>query len=110
MPTLELHVEKLDVVGLPDDGNLVLDPPVPGLDRVLLRRLFCLVRVATISGARKAYLDTGSPLSIFPHRIWHDEFLWQPGRDFDELSVAGVGPVLRGQVLSHHYSCRLVRL
>lgn len=109
MPTLNLLTDHLDLIGLPADGNLTLDPPLPGLDRVLLRRLYCWLRVPPISGASVAYLDTGAPLTIFPHRLWHDQFRWQAGRDYDELRVAGAPPIT-GQVLGHRFSFRLARL
>lgn len=110
MPALDLLVEEMDVVGLPPKGNLLLDPPLPGLNRVLLRRLYCWLRVPPISGAKAAYLDTGAPLSLFPRQVWKNDFHWQAGRDFDELSVAGIGGTLQGQVLGHRYSFRLARL
>jgi len=109
MPALDLIVEKLDISGLPDDGNLPLYPPLTGLSRVLLRRLSCQLRVPPIPGAYKAVLDTGAPLTIFPHKLWHDQFRWQAGRDYDDLTVAGV-PALQGQVLGHRFSFRLARL
>ncbi|MBA4191050.1 MAG: hypothetical protein C0467_23950 [Planctomycetaceae bacterium] len=109
MPALDLYIEKLQVTNLTTDGTLSLDPPLPGLSRVLLRRLYCLLRVPPISGARVAYLDSGAPVTIFPHKIWHDHFCWQAGRDFDELSIAGAPP-LTGQVLGRRYTCRLARL
>jgi|SRR5581483_859043 len=107
---LDLFVEAIPVVGLPGDGNLVLDPPQVGLSRVLLRRLYCWLRVPPISGAYKAVIDTGAPLTVFPRQIWDHQFRWQAGRDYDELSVAGVGATFRGQVLGLRYSCRLARL
>jgi hypothetical protein len=110
VPAPDLLVEKLDVVGLPDDGNLLLDPPLSGLSRVLLRRLYCWLRVPPVPGVRKAVLDTGAPLTLFPYQVWKHDFGWQPGRDFDELSLAGVGTTLTGQVLGHRFSCRLARL
>ncbi len=110
MPALDLFVDSFPVIGLPPDGNLDLDPPLPGLNRVLLRRLYCTIRVPPIPGARKAVLDTGAPLTIFPHDIWSNQFRWQAGRDYDELSVAGIGTALTGQVLGSRYSCRLARL
>jgi hypothetical protein len=110
VPALELLTEKLDVIGLPPNGNLVLDPPVSGLNRVLLRRPYCWLRVPPIPGARKSILDTGSPLTLFPHRVWYQDFGWRAGRDFDELSVASIGSVLHGNVLGHRFSFRLARL
>lgn len=110
MPALELLLDTIEVVGLPDDGVLPLDPPLPGLDRVLLRRLYCWLRVPPTPGAHRAIIDTGAPLSVIPHQLWHGRFGWQAGRDYDELSVAGVGTTFRGQVLGHRYSCRLARL
>jgi hypothetical protein len=74
MPALELLIDKVEVVGLSDDGVLPLDPPLPGLDRVLLRRLYCWLRVPPIPGAYKAVIDTGAPLTVFPHRLWNHQF------------------------------------
>ena len=61
---------------------MLLDPPLPGLNRVLLRRLYCWLRVPPVPGAQVAYLDTGAPLTYFPHDVWHDTFHWQAGRDY----------------------------
>ena len=110
MPSLDLMVMPVPVAGLPPDGNLVLDPPVPGLDRVLLRRLYCYLRVPPHPGAFDAIIDTGAPLALFPHNLWDGHFRWRAGRDYDELSVAGVGTTLRGQVLGHQFGVRLARL
>jgi hypothetical protein len=110
MPVLELFVEKLQVAGLTDDGTLPLDPSVLGFSRVLLRRLFCLLRVPRIPGAQIAYLDTGAPLTVFPHALWYHHFGWRAGRDFDPLSVTGVGATVRGQVLGHRFTSLLARL
>jgi hypothetical protein len=110
MPVLDLLVEKMDVIGLPKDGNLSLAPPLPDLSRVLLRRLYCWLRVPPIPGARKAIFDTGAPLTVFPYQVWKNDFGWQAGQHFDELSVAGIGTTLTGQVLNYRYSCRLARL
>lgn len=109
MPLIDLITEKFEGVGLPPDGNLVLDPPLPGLDRVLLRRLFCWLRVPPIPGAKTAVIDTGAPLTIFPHSVWYSDYGWRAGRDYDELTVAG-GAALSGQVLGHRYTLRLARL
>jgi hypothetical protein len=109
MPALELMVEQLDIRGLPEDGNLILEPPIPGLNRVLLRRLICWLRVPPIPGTRKAIIDTGSPLTLFPYKIWHDDFRWRAGRDYDELKVAG-NPPLHGQIDGYRFNCRLARL
>lgn len=106
---MELLIENMDVVGLPPDGNLLLDPPVHGLDRVLLRRLLCWLRVPPLPGARKAVIDTGAPLTVFSHQVWYHDFGWRAGRDHDELNVAGVAS-LTGQVLGHRFACRLARL
>jgi hypothetical protein len=110
MPALNLFVDAVQVRNLPPDGNLILDPRVPRLDRVLLRRLSCVMRAPPVRGIFEAILDPGSPLSLFPYRIWHDTFHWQAGRDYDELSIAGIGKTLQGQVLNHTYTCRLARL
>jgi hypothetical protein len=108
LPALELLLEKIGLSGLP--GDLVLAPPLPGLNRVLLRRLYCWLRVPPVPGAKIAYLDTGAPLTVFPHQIWKNDFNWQPGRDFDELSVAGLSGPLLGQILGHQFTCKLARL
>ncbi len=110
MAALDLLIEKVNVVGLPTGGNLVLNPSLIGLNQVLLRRLYCWLRVPLIPGAHQAIIDTGAPLTIFPHKIWHGSFHWQSGRDYDELSVAGYGTTFRGQVLSARYAFRLARL
>jgi hypothetical protein len=110
MPTLDLIVSPPDVCGLPVDGNLLLDHPVAGLNRVLLRRLNCWLRMPPIPGTYGAVVDTGAPLSVFPHKLWSHQFHWHPGRDFEEISTAGVGSALRSQVLGHRYSCRLALL
>lgn len=110
MPVLDLLVEKMDVRGLPKDGNLTLDPPLPDLSRVLLRRLYCWLRVPPTPGARKAILDTGAPLTVLPHQVWKHDFGWRAGQHFDELSIADLGTTLTGQVLHYRYSCRLARL
>lgn len=110
MPVLDLLVEPFPVANLPANGNLPLDPPLTGLNRVLLRRLYCRLRVPTIPGARSAIIDTGAPLTIFPHTVWYHDFGWRAGRDFDELTIAGVGTTLQGQVLGHRFTCRLARL
>lgn len=108
MPVLELFVSPPNIPTLPASGNLDLSPAVPGLGRVPIRRLVCSLRVPPIPGAREAILDTGAPLSIFPHRVLSGDYNWKAGRDYDELSVAGGAPT--GQVLGFHYSFRLVRL
>lgn len=110
MPSLELIVDALDAVGLPADGNLVLDPPLPDLNRVLLRRLICWLRVPQIPGAKSAVLDTGAPISIFPHKVWFSDFGWRAGRDYDEICVTDLGTTFAGHVLSYRYSFRLARL
>src|SRR6478672_9492347 len=98
MPSLDLFIRKVEVVGLTDDWMLPLDPPLLGLNRVLLRRLYCLLRVAPIPGAQIAYLDTGAPLTVFPHAVWYHHFGWRVGRDFDQLIIAGIGASVVGQV------------
>jgi hypothetical protein len=110
VPVLDLFVSP-PLSGSPaPGGNLDLDPPVPGLNRILLRQLVCSLRVPPIPGAYEAVIDTGAPLSVFPHALWYHPFGWRVGRDFDELSVAGIGTTLQGQVLGYRYSCRLARL
>lgn len=110
MPTLELFVGPPDLRTLPTTGNLPIDPPLPGLSQVLLRQLSCTLRVPPIPGAYDAIIDTGAPLTVFPHWLWDHQLRWQAAREYDELTVAGIGAVLRGQVLGHSYSCRLARL
>ncbi len=109
MPALELFVRP-PLNFIPPDGNLALNPAVPGLNRVLIRDLSCVLRVPPISGAYHAILDTGAPLTIFPRSLWGHQFRWQAGRDYDELSVAGIGTALTGQVLGYRYAFRLARL
>jgi hypothetical protein len=109
VPSLELFVDPPRRF-VPPDGNYVLDPPIPGLSRVLVRHLYCSLRVPPVPGAYEAVLDTGAPLTIFPRSLWDHQFRWQAGRDYDELSVAGIGTTLRGQVLGYNYSFRLARL
>lgn len=108
MPALDLFVSAPARL-TPTDGNLIVDPPLVGLPRVLIRQLVCQLRPPPVPGAFEAVLDTGAPLTIFPHRYWSGYFRWQAGRDFDEIQVAG-GHSLTGRVLQHHYSLRLVRL
>src|SRR6476620_11853445 len=100
MPVLDLFVGA-PVQFTPPDGNLDLNPPVPGLNRVLVRELSCSLRVPPNPGAFRAILDTGAPLTIFPRSLWDYQSPWQAGRDYDELSVAGTGTTLRGQVLGY---------
>jgi hypothetical protein len=109
MPALDLFVGA-PTPYTPPNGNLDLSPPVPGLNRVLIRQLSCSLRVPPVPGAYTAILDTGAPLTIFPRYLWDHQFHWQLGRDYDELSVAGIGTTLQGQVLGNRFSCRLVRL
>lgn len=109
MPSLELFVAPPPRF-VPQHGNLVLDPPISGLSRVLVRNLYCSLRVPPIPGVYDAILDTGAPLTIFPRSLWDYQFRWQAGRNYDELSVAGIGTTLRGQVLGYSYSFRLARL
>jgi hypothetical protein len=109
VPALNLFVSAPRVGSLVPGGNLGLEPPLPGLDRVLLRQLVCSLRVPPVPGAYEAVLDTGAPLTIFPHSLWSGQFNWRAGRDFDELSVSGIAS-LTGQVLGYRYPCRLARL
>ena len=88
MPALELFVEHKEIRHLPTDGNILLDPPLPNLSRVLIRDISCMMRVAPIPGVEFAYLDTGAPLTIIPHRVWSGKYGWQAGREFHELNTA----------------------
>lgn len=108
MPALDLFVSAPARL-LPTDGILVVDPPLPGLPRVLIRQLVCTLRAPPAAGAFEAVLDTGAPLSIFPHHLWSGHFSWRAGRDYEEIAVAG-GYSLTGRVLHHRYSLRLARL
>jgi hypothetical protein len=110
VPSLDLFVSAPNLIGPLRGGNLDLDPPIPGLPRVLLRRLVCTLRAPPVPGAYAAVLDTGAPLTLFPHDFWHNRFGWRAGQHFDELSVAGIGTVLTAQVLSYRFPCRLARL
>jgi hypothetical protein len=110
VPSLDLFVSAPKLLGPLSGGNLDLNPAVPGLSRVLLRRLLCALRAPPVPGAYAAVLDTGSPLALFPHDFWHNRFGWRAGRDFDELSVAGIGSTLQGQVLGHRFTCKLAQL
>jgi len=110
MPRLELFVEPVPVINLPADGNLLLDPPLPQIKRVLLRRLSCTLRFPPARGFFQAYLDSGTPISVFPYRVWHTCFGWQSGLHYDELSIAGVSKSLKAQVLTYSFNCRLARL
>jgi hypothetical protein len=107
---LELFVLPPPLRHFPANGNLDLAPAVGALHRVLLRRLSCALLVPQLRGTFEAVIDTGAPLTIFPHQFWHRDFGWQVGRDFDELSVAGIGTALQGQVLGHQFTCKLARL
>jgi hypothetical protein len=109
VPVLELFVRPPDPCIAPN-GNLDLSPPLPGLNRVLIRELSCSLRVPPIPGAYKAVLDTGAPLTLFPHDLWHHRFRWRPGQHFDELSVAGLAGPLTGHVIGRRFHCRLARL
>ena len=109
MPALELFLEPKKTLHLPADGNILLDPPLPNLKRVLIRQLSCMMRVAPIPGVEFAYLDTGAPLTIIPHRVWSEKYGWKAGREFHELTTAD-GIALKGQVLDHHYTFRLAQL
>ena len=93
---------------MPADVNLLPAPPLPGLYRVLLRRLACHFRVTPTPGVKLAVLDTGAPLSLIPHDVWRFDYGWQAGRDYDELHIPGVA--LSGQALRYRYTFRLARL
>jgi hypothetical protein len=106
VPSLDLFVSAPNLLGPLAGGNLDLNPPIPALHRVLLRRLLCALRAPPVPGAYAAVLDTGSPLALFPHDFWYNRFGWRAGRDFDELSVAGIGTVLTVHVLGHQVPWR----
>ena len=114
MPTLELFVAPVRVKGLTADGSIPLDPAPADLPRVLLRRLSCLMRIELpggVSVVRDAVIDSGAPLTIFPHKIWAADFGWEAGRDYEELSLAGGGSsAMRGRVMGHEYCYRLAVL
>lgn len=109
MPRVELIVEPVEIRGVAADGDIPLEPPQPGLARVPLRRLTCYLRVPLVPGAQRAVIDTGAPISYFPHQIWANDFRWREGRDFDILPIAG-NPPLVGQTLGFRYPFRLARL
>jgi hypothetical protein len=109
VPSLDLYVDPIRISALAGGGDIRLDPPTAGLPRVPLRQLSCALRVPPIPGAKRAIIDTGAPLSLFPHQVWADEYRWREGRDFDILTVAG-NPPLRGHMLGLRYAFRLARL
>lgn len=109
MPALDLYVEPIRLGGSAPTGEYRIAPTTREVERVPLRQLSCLLRVPPIPGAKRAILDTGAPLSHFPHQVWANEFNWREGRDFHVLPVAG-NPPLVGQTLGFRYSFRLVRL
>lgn len=104
MPSLQLTVEP------PRTGRTRFDltAPVGGLDRVPLLRLYCYVRCPPRSGAYEAVLDTGAPLTYFPHWLWAGKFNWRAGRDYDELPVTAAS--LHGHVAGRRYTFTLARL
>jgi hypothetical protein len=110
VPVLDLFVDPFPVAGLSSSGNLDLAVPLPSLNRVLLQRLYCSLRAPPVPGAYKCVLDTGAPLSIFPYDMWHDWFGWRAGREFDELTIAGVSAPLTAQILGHQFPSKLARL
>ena len=105
MPSLELFVEAARRPAIPQFDVV---PPVAGVGRVPLRRLVCHLRCPPHSGAYDAVLDTGAPLTIFPHALWSVAFNWRAGRDYDELPVAAAH--LHGHVAGRRYSFTLARL
>lgn len=109
MPSLELFVSPPRINGVPNDGNLVVNPPLPGLTRIQLRRLVCNLRAPPVPGVFPAVLDTGAHLTIIPYILWNEQFKWRIGRDYDELPTPDIGP-LRGQVANNTYQFRPVRL
>jgi hypothetical protein len=109
MPALELYVEPVRLRNMASAGDFILELPAVGLGRIPLRQLTCVLRVPRVPGARRAVIDTGAPLSHFPHQVWAHEFNWREGRDFDILPVVG-DPTLRGQLLGYSYTFRLARL
>lgn len=75
-----------------------------------LRQLRCYFRVPTATRIviYPAAIDTGAPVTVFPHDFWATRCGWRAGRDFDELPVLGTG--LTTRVLQHRFACRLVRM
>lgn len=109
MPALDLYVDTVRLGVSAPTGDYRIAPTTRGVGRIPLRQLSCALRVPPIPGAKRAIIDTGAPLSLFPHHTWANEFRWREGRDFDVLPVAG-DPPLTGRVLSHRYAFRLARL
>ena len=109
MPRIELVTQPMTPPGTTVNGDWPLAAPSRGLRRIPLRRLTCFLRVPPIPGAKRAIIDTGAPLTYFPHQVWANEFNWREGRDFDILPVVG-NPPLVGQTLSSLYAFRLARL
>ena len=109
VPSLELMVQPTQSRGWPVGGDLSLQAAPSGLQRVPLRHLAAMIRCHPHSGAYPILMDTGAPLSVFPFDLWSGRWSWQVGRDFDELSVVGIGGRLGGRVAGLRYTGRLVR-
>ena len=105
MPSLELFVLP---PAPPAVAQFDVVPPVPGLSRVPIRRLYCHLRCPPRSGAFDAVLDTGAPLTVFPHAVWSGRFGWRAGRDYDELPVTAANR--HGHVAGRRYTFTLARL
>lgn len=105
MPSLELIVEPPPP---PAPAQFLLMSSVLGTGRVPIRRLWCDLRCPPRSGAYRVVLDTGAPVTIFPHALWSGKFGWRAGRDYDELPVAAAN--LHGHVAGRRYSFTLARL
>lgn len=110
MPTLELYVKEVRVAKIAPHGFFQLKSTFDGLNRVLLRRLTCLLRSAGGQGIWEAIIDPGSPLTLLPYSVWSEKFNWQPGIDYDELEVDNADTPLTGKVRGHTFSFKLARL
>jgi hypothetical protein len=120
MPSMELYVRGDDITlnrGQPGEveyknGVLPLDPPLqnPALVRLPVHRLFASLRCPPKPGALDVLLDTGAHFALFPRHVWRDRFGWVERRHFESCHIAGVGPLMGGQLLDKSFRVRLVRL
>ena len=106
MPSLELFVRP---PLSPAPAQFDLTKPVAGLSRVPIRRLWCDLRCPPHPGVYRVVLDTGAPLTYFPHWLWSGKFGWRAGRDYDELPVAAAAN-LHGHVAGRGYTFTPARL